>query len=58
MKYFAWLEDELEKGTQISEYDGDQKLQEFRALGEHYRGLSFDTISSIGPNGAIIHYKP
>jgi Xaa-Pro aminopeptidase len=21
-------------------------------------GLSFDTISSIGPNGAIIHYKP
>src|SRR5579871_6336074 len=21
-------------------------------------GLSFDTISSTGPNGAIIHYKP
>jgi Xaa-Pro aminopeptidase len=21
-------------------------------------GLSFDTISSSGPNGAIIHYKP
>jgi len=21
-------------------------------------GLSFTTISSIGPNGAIIHYKP
>ena len=21
-------------------------------------GLSFDTISSIGPNGAIIHYSP
>ena len=22
------------------------------------RGLSFDTISGGGPNGAIIHYKP
>ena len=21
-------------------------------------GSSFDTISSIGPNGAVIHYKP
>jgi len=23
-----------------------------------YVGLSFDTISASGPNGAIIHYKP
>jgi Xaa-Pro aminopeptidase len=21
-------------------------------------GPSFDTISSVGPNGAVIHYKP
>lgn len=25
---------------------------------EHFKGLSFDTISSTGPNAAIIHYKP
>jgi Xaa-Pro aminopeptidase len=25
---------------------------------ENYVDQSFDTISSIGPNGAIIHYKP
>lgn len=25
---------------------------------EHYVGLSFETISSVGPNGAIIHYNP
>lgn len=23
-----------------------------------FMGLSFDTISSTGPNGAVIHYKP
>jgi Xaa-Pro aminopeptidase len=25
---------------------------------EHFVGLSFDTISSTGPNAAVIHYKP
>ena len=25
---------------------------------EHFVGLSFPTISSSGPNGAIIHYRP
>jgi len=25
---------------------------------EHFAGLSFDTISATGPNGAIIHYGP
>lgn len=25
---------------------------------EYFKGLSFDTISSTGPNAAIIHYKP
>jgi hypothetical protein len=25
---------------------------------EHFKGLSFPTISSTGPNAAIIHYQP
>lgn len=25
---------------------------------QHFRGLSFPTISSVGPNAAIIHYAP
>lgn len=25
---------------------------------QHFRGLSFPTISSVGPNGAVIHYSP
>ncbi|CAI9099732.1 OLC1v1036594C1 [Oldenlandia corymbosa var. corymbosa] len=31
---------------------------QFQASKEHFRGLSFPTISLVGPNGAIIHYSP
>ena len=24
----------------------------------HFVGLSFETISSVGPNAAVIHYRP
>lgn len=34
------------------------KLEEYRSRQPHFKGLSFDTISSIGGNGSIIHYKP
>ena len=55
--YFAWLEKEVPKGT-VTEISGSDKLESFRAEMENFVGLSFDTISSVGPNAAIIHYKP
>lgn len=55
--YFAWLEKEIPSGT-VTEISGADKLASLRAEMENFVGLSFDTISSIGPNGAIIHYKP
>ncbi|TGZ80215.1 putative Xaa-pro aminopeptidase P [Ascodesmis nigricans] len=58
IKYFAWLEDELTKGKQLDEVDGADRLEEFRKEGDRFKGLSFDTISSAGPNAAVIHYKP
>lgn len=44
--------------TKLTEVSVSDKLEEFRAAKEHFRGLSFPTISSVGPNGAIIHYNP
>ncbi|CAO3670247.1 unnamed protein product [Rhizopus microsporus] len=58
VQYFAWLEQKLHAGERIDEVEAADRLEQFRAVQEHYVGLSFDTISSTGPNGAIIHYKP
>ncbi|KAJ5381572.1 Xaa-Pro aminopeptidase P [Penicillium cataractarum] len=58
-EYFAWLENELvNKKTVLDEVDAADKLEQIRTKHELFAGLSFDTISSTGPNGAVIHYKP
>mmetsp|Transcript_12752 Transcript_12752/g.21514 ORF Transcript_12752/g.21514 Transcript_12752/m.21514 type:complete len:115 (+) Transcript_12752:974-1318(+) len=59
MKYFAFLEEQLKKPDHgLDEFSGARKVEEYRTHGERYVGPSFDTISSIGANGAVIHYKP
>lgn len=58
-EYFAWLENELlNKKTKLDEVDAADKLEQIRSKHERFVGLSFDTISSTGPNAAVIHYKP
>jgi Xaa-Pro aminopeptidase len=49
-----------EKHTErkLTELTASDKLEEFRASKEHFRGLSFPTISSVGPNAAVMHYSP
>jgi Xaa-Pro aminopeptidase len=59
MKYFAFLEEQLAKPDHgLDEYSGARKVEELRTFGDFYKGPSFKSISSIGPNGAVIHYKP
>lgn len=59
MKYFAFLEEELKNPDHgLDEYSGARKVEEYRSQSPLFKGSSFDTISSIGPNGAVIHYKP
>ncbi|KAM5461441.1 putative Xaa-Pro aminopeptidase [Microsporum canis] len=59
IEYFAWLENALIKeGAKLDEVDGADKLYEIRKKYDLFVGNSFDTISSTGANGAIIHYKP
>jgi len=54
----SWLEDEISKGTHLTELDVVDKLEYFRGLQKDYAGPSFETIAASGPNGAIIHYEP
>ena len=55
-KYLFWLKKNFRK-KKITEISGSQKLFEFRKKNNKFKSLSFPTISSSGPNGAIIHYK-
>ena len=60
VQFFAWLQDHLKHNpeTTLNEYTAAEKLEEFRREQDLYVGPSFESISSIGPNGAVIHYKP
>ncbi|KAF2861914.1 peptidase M24 [Piedraia hortae CBS 480.64] len=59
VEYFAWLEHSLiEEKQTLDEVQGADKLEEIRRKQDKFIGLSFDTISSTGPNAAVIHYKP
>lgn len=54
---FNWLEREVPKGG-VTEISAADKAEEFRRQQADFVDLSFPTISSTGPNGAIIHYAP
>jgi Xaa-Pro aminopeptidase len=58
VRYLAWLQQELDEGRHWDEYSAAGKLESFRSLGDEFVGLSFETISAVGGNAAVIHYKP
>jgi Xaa-Pro aminopeptidase len=43
--------------AKLDEMSASDLLEEFRAEGQYFQGLSFDTISGAGGNGAIVHYR-
>jgi Xaa-Pro aminopeptidase len=55
VEFLAWYDaQDLENLTEI---DMAKALEGFRAATGALRDLSFDTISSTGPNAAVIHYR-
>ncbi len=58
VRFLRWLEETLGAGEAVTEVGAADRLEAFRAEGERFRGLSFETISAFGPNGAIVHYRP
>jgi Xaa-Pro aminopeptidase len=55
-RFLAWLAATAPAGG-LSEMAAADRLESFRTEGEHFRGLSFPTISGAGANGAIVHYR-
>ncbi len=54
-RFLAWL-GATPAGT-VTELDASAQLEAFRREGDHFRDLSFDSISGAGSNGAIVHYR-
>ncbi len=55
-RFLAWLDGAAERGA-LGEIAAADRLEHFRRAGEHFRDLSFPTISGAGANGAIVHYR-
>jgi len=56
-RFFKWLEEEVPKGN-VTECSASDKVLQLRQEGHQFVTPSFGTISSSGPTGSIIHYKP
>ncbi|CAF1015443.1 unnamed protein product [Rotaria sordida] len=54
--YLHWLEQNIEKNQDLTEYSAAEKLRSFRCKQINYLYDSFETISASGKNAAIIHY--
>lgn len=57
IRFLGWLDNELASGGNPGEVQAAARLLEFRRELEHFRGLSFETISAAGAHGAICHYR-
>ena len=55
VKFLRWLEAAVKKGG-VTEVSAAEKCREFRSQQKLFKGLSFETISSTGKHGAIVHY--
>jgi Xaa-Pro aminopeptidase len=53
-RFLAWL---AGTKTKLDEITAAQKLEGFRAQSPDFKDLSFPSISAVGPNGAIVHYR-
>lgn len=55
-RFLCWLEQNI-RSNSIDEITAAERLGALRQENEHFKDLSFSTISGSGPNGAIVHYR-
>ncbi|MFK8047660.1 MAG: aminopeptidase P family protein [Halioglobus sp.] len=57
IKFLAWLDAQVARGSLYDESELADKLLSFRQLAPQFKDSSFDTISATGPNAAMCHYN-
>jgi Xaa-Pro aminopeptidase len=55
VKFLCWLDRAVPKGG-VTELSAARRLEEIRRRQPRFQGLSFQTISSYGSHGAVVHY--
>ena len=55
VKFIKWLKENV-KDLEITEISAADKLEELRAEGENFKGLSFNTIAGYKDHAAMMHY--
>ncbi|KAJ3770141.1 Creatinase aminopeptidase [Lentinula raphanica] len=58
VRFLAWLEDKINQGYDVTEWEAAHRLTEFRRKAKHFMGLAYENISASGPNAALPHYSP
>ncbi|MFK7906001.1 MAG: aminopeptidase P family N-terminal domain-containing protein [Chitinophagales bacterium] len=58
VKFYIWLEAQLEEGNRVTEWTAAERLHEFRAEQAEFIGDSFGAISAYRASGASPHYSP
>jgi Xaa-Pro aminopeptidase len=56
VRFLRWLDENVGR-ARITEISAADRLEQFRAEGDLFQGLSFRTISGYAAHGAIIHYS-
>ncbi len=54
-KFLYWIK--MVNKKEITEFDAQNKLENFRKKNKNYMFPSFNTIAGAGSNGAIVHYR-
>ncbi|MDH5171971.1 MAG: aminopeptidase P family protein [Gammaproteobacteria bacterium] len=57
IRFLAWLDAEVDAGRLHTENELADRLLAFRAGGDLFRDVSFDSISAAGGNAAMCHYN-
>lgn len=57
IRFIMYIKDAVKK-YRLTEMDAADKIDGLRSEIDGFTGLSFDTISGYGSNGAIVHYSP
>ncbi|KAM6501799.1 Creatinase/aminopeptidase [Amanita muscaria] len=58
VQFLAWLENKLQEGYDITEWEAANRLTEFRRKQRNFMGLAYENMSASGPNAALPHYTP